>query len=122
MLSTAVLTGFATHMGYGPGWGGGPVWLFFLIPFFGLLLVVALFAILGRRWRRHGGPGFSGHPGWQAWQAAQAGQADGTRSAEKTLAERFAQGDIDEVEYRARLEVLRANRADPTPGAPLPPQ
>jgi len=25
------------------------------------------------------------------------------------LAERFAQGDIDEKEYRARLEVLRAN-------------
>jgi DNA-binding NarL/FixJ family response regulator len=44
------------------------------------------------------------HPGWP-------GQAD-ARSAEKTLAERFAQGDIDEVEYRARLEVLRANRPD----------
>ena len=32
------------------------------------------------------------------------------RSAESTLAERFAKGDIDETEYRARLEVLRANR------------
>jgi putative membrane protein len=31
-------------------------------------------------------------------------------NAESTLAERFAKGDIDEVEYRARLEVLRANR------------
>jgi putative membrane protein len=30
-------------------------------------------------------------------------------SAEATLAERFAQGDIDEKDYRARLEVLRAN-------------
>ena len=26
------------------------------------------------------------------------------------LSERFAKGDIDETEYRARLEVLRANR------------
>ena len=31
-------------------------------------------------------------------------------SAESTLAERFAKGDIDESEYRARLEVLRTNR------------
>ena len=34
----------------------------------------------------------------------------GGASAESTLAERFAKGDIDETEYRARLEVLRANR------------
>jgi putative membrane protein len=33
------------------------------------------------------------------------------RQAETTLAERYAKGDIDEVEYRARLEVLRANAA-----------
>ena len=33
-----------------------------------------------------------------------------SRGAESTLAERFAQGDIEEKEYRARLEVLRANR------------
>ena len=37
--------------------------------------------------------------------------AVGPRSSpESTLAERFAKGDIDETEYRARLEVLRANR------------
>jgi len=40
----------------------------------------------------------------------------GRRSAEATLAERFAQGDIDEKEYRARLEVIRAN-AYPQPPA-----
>ena len=39
--------------------------------------------------------------------------SDAGRAAEATLGERFAQGDMDEVEYRARLEVLRANR--PTP-------
>ena len=36
-------------------------------------------------------------------------------SAETTLAERFAQGDIDEKEYRARLEVLRANNPQQQP-------
>jgi putative membrane protein len=113
MLTTAVLTGLATHAGW--GWGGGAGWLFLLIPLFWIAFFVLLFWLLGRRWRRGwggpgggpGGPGYyygGGHPGWQA-------QAD-ARSAEKTLAERFAQGDIDEVEYRARLEVLRANRPD----------
>lgn len=112
MLTTAVLTGLATHTGW--GWGGGAGWLFLLIPLFWIAFFVLLFWLLGRRWRRGwagpgggpGGPGYygGGHPGWQA-------QAD-ARSAEKTLAERFAQGDIDEVEYRARLEVLRANRPD----------
>ena len=31
-----------------------------------------------------------------------------SHSAESTLAERFAQDDIDEKDYRARLELLRA--------------
>ena len=115
MLSTAILTGFAAHPGY--GWGGGAAWLFFLIPLFGFALILLVFAVVGRRWRRGVagsgfgpgfGPGFGGgHPHWQAG-------AD-SRSAEKTLAERFAQGDVDEVEYRARLEVLRANRPGEAP-------
>lgn len=114
MLTTAFVTGLAMHPGWGWGWGG-PSWLFLLIPLFWIAFFVILFAVLSRRWRRGwappgGGPGYyGGHPGWQ-------GQAD-ARSAEKTLAERFAQGDIDEVEYRARLEVLRANRPDAS-GAP----
>jgi putative membrane protein len=90
-LATAVVHPF------GPGFG----WLFFLIPLFWIGLFVLIFALAGRRWRRYGwGPG--GHYG--PWAAAQAG-----RSAESTLAERYAQGDIDEKEYRARLEVLRAS-------------
>jgi putative membrane protein len=87
---------------------GGPFvgfhWGFILIPLFWILLFVLVFGIFGRRWRQHawqhghGGPwGHYGHYG-----AA-------SRSAESSLAERFAQGDIDEKEYRARLEVLRAN-------------
>ncbi|QTX05123.1 SHOCT domain-containing protein [Agromyces archimandritae] len=80
----------AAHVG---PWAGGFGWLFALIPLFWIALFVLIFVFAGRRWRRiaaEGGP----H----------------ARSAERTLAERFAQGDIDEVEYRARLEVLRANR------------
>lgn len=89
------------------GWAGAG-WFFLLIPLFWILLVVALVAIFGPRWRRN----------WQdRGRAAQQWQAGAdVRGAEKTLAERFAQGDIDEVEFRARLEVLRANRSDSTPG------
>lgn len=87
----------AAHVG-GPGFGFGL--LFLLIPLFFLGLFI-LFAALGRRrWMRSGGYGHHyGHGGWGA----------PSRSAEVTLAERFAQGDIDEKEYRARLEVLRAS-------------
>ena len=83
-----------------PGWQGGPGfgWWFLLIPLFWILVFALLFAILGRRWRNAGPP----------WAAA---HAPG-RSAEASLAERFAQGDIDETEYRARLEVLRVNNPD----------
>ena len=81
------------HPGWGPGAGFG--WWFLLIPVFWILCFGLLFALLGRRWRRSTPP----------WAAA---HAPG-RSAEGTLAERFAQGDIDETEYRARLEVIRAN-------------
>ena len=103
--SLAIATTAAQVAEHGPGFGFGFGWIFFiLIPLFWVALI-ALFVGLGRRrWARAGwGPGY--HHG--AWAA---------RGAESTLAERFAQGDIDETEYRARLEVLRANRADgPSP-------
>lgn len=42
----------------------------------------------------------------------------GTPDARTILAERFARGEIDEDEYRARLETLRgaARSSTPTPG------
>ena len=88
----------------GDGWGPGPGfgWVFLLIPLFWIGLFALVFALVGRRWRRAGW-GAGGHPGW----------ADPTRTAEASLGERFAQGDIDEKEYRSRLEVLRANRPQP---------
>jgi putative membrane protein len=88
--------------------GGGFGWLFLLIPLFWIIVFVALFAFFGRRWRR----GWNGQGPYPYPYGH--GQTD-ARSAEKTLAERFAQGDIDEVEYRARLEVLRASRPEGPP-------
>ena len=95
----ATLATVSAHVG---AWGPGPGWLaLILIPLFWIGLI-ALFVGLGRRrWARGGwGPG---HAPW----------ANASRSAESTLAERFANGDIDEKEYRARLEVLRANNPFP---------
>jgi putative membrane protein len=81
-------------------WGGGHFVFFpffLLIPIFWIVVIGLVIFFVSRRrraWWRHN---------------AQYGPWTASRSAESTLAERFAQGDIDEVEYRARLEVLRAN-------------
>ena len=83
---------------FGPGFGFP---FFFLGPLLWILVIVVLALVLGRRRRRWMMAGY-GPWGWHQG-----------RSAEATLAERFANGDIDEVEYRARLEVLRANREIP---------
>jgi len=85
-----------------PFTGGGFGWLFLLIPLFWIAVIVVLGIVFGRRWRHRAWGGYG------PWDHA-------ARTAEATLAERFANGDIDEKEYRARLEVLRAN-------APLPPR
>ena len=93
----------AAHPG-GPGFGFG--WIFFLlIPLFWIGVIVLFASLARRRWSR-GGWG-AGHPGFGPGGYGRWGSA--ARGAESTLAERFAQGDIDEKEYRARLEVLRAN-------------
>jgi putative membrane protein len=81
------------------GFGFGFAWLFLLIPLFWIGLFFLIGGLARRRWSRGSwGPGYYGHGHWGA-----------ARGAESTLAERFANGDIDEKEYRARLEVLRAN-------------
>ena len=108
MITSSALTAAAASVSpafvqHGPGFGG-PGWLFVLIPLFWIALIAVLVATVGRRWRR------------AAWAQRAAGGGFGEqpgRRAEATLAERFAQGDIDEVEYRARLEVIRANNPAP---------
>lgn len=97
MLNTAIE--IAAHSG---PWGGGPGWLFVLVPLLWIALIVLLVAIVGRRWRHRamaGGYGPWSHGPW----------SHGARGAEGTLSERFAQGEIDEAEYTSRLGVLRAN-------------
>jgi putative membrane protein len=95
-----VLTALAAAPWTDPNHFGGPGYgfpFFFLIPLFWLAVLVTLALLLRRgarrRWEAYGGPAFGPH-----------------RSPEATLSERFANGEIDEVEYRARLEVLRSNR------------
>lgn len=69
---------------HGPGHDG---WFPFfpLVPLFFFSLWIAVFVIVGRRWR--------------PWDR---------RSGESVLAERYARGEIDEAELRQRRAVLRA--------------
>ncbi|ALE05066.1 hypothetical protein AL755_05500 [Arthrobacter sp. ERGS1:01] len=68
------------------GWGGP--W-FLIFPLFWIVLI-GLFIFLGpRRWRRN-----------HQWHQSQ--------GAESVLRERYARGEVDETEFRARLEVLRS--------------
>jgi putative membrane protein len=100
-MSASLVAASAAHFNahHPGGWGGpGPGLWFLLIPLFWVLILGTLFAIFGRRWRRAAANGYGPH-----------GRLAPARQAEVTLAERFAKGDIDESEYRARLEVIRAN-------------
>lgn len=90
-MLTALAAGPFQH---GPGYGF-PFFLLVPLLWAALIVVLALVFRAGarRRWAAYGGPASGPH-----------------RSPEATLSERFANGEIDEVEYRSRLEVLRANR------------
>lgn len=88
------------------GWHGGP-W-FLLIPVFWLLVLVVFFTVLRRTaWRRGWRPGCVGGP------------AGGPESPLAVLGRRYAQGEIDEDEYRARRSVLAEGHepGGPTGGA-----
>lgn len=101
VLSTLAIATTAAHVGGPVAAGFG--WVFFLIPLFWIGVFILLGVLFSRR-RREWAAGF---PGGHPWAPS--------RSAEASLAERFAQGDIDEKEYRARLEVLRANAVPQRP-------
>jgi putative membrane protein len=86
-LATAATT-LADH------WDGPAPW-WPLIPLFWFALFIALFFVAARF-------GWWGRRRWQAERS----QAYGARAGKARLAERFASGEIDEQEYRARLAVL----------------
>jgi putative membrane protein len=109
-----VLSSLAT---LAPAFHGGlaflPLFIIGHVIWFVIIVLIIVFAIGGRRrrWARWNAMGHGGFgPGFGSWGGV-------GRAAESTLAERFAQGDIDEKEYRARLEVLRANNGMQNPGA-----
>jgi len=90
-------------MMWGHGWGWGN-WLGMgvtMILFWGLLIagIVALV-------RHLGGTRDASHPGGTR-EAGGTGPGSGRTRAEEVLAERFARGEIDEDEYKRRLELLR---------------
>jgi putative membrane protein len=79
----------ADPVAHGPWAGGFSPW-FLLFPLF-WILVIGLFIFFARRtWRRN-----------HEWATA--------RGGESVLRERYARGEIDETEYRQRLEVLRGD-------------
>jgi putative membrane protein len=84
----------ADPVAHGP-WGAGPwgtgfsPW-FLLFPLFWILVIGLLIFFARRTWRRN-----------HEWATA--------RGGESVLRERYARGEIDETEYRQRLEVLRGD-------------
>ena len=71
-------------------WGDGTPWPFFLLfPLFWILVIGLIIFVARRTWRRN-----------HQWAA--------TQGAEGVLRERYARGEIDETEFRQRLEVLRS--------------
>ena len=119
MLTSLALAAPLAHPALGFGFG----LLFVIGHIFWFLIIVAIIVAIAtrrRRWAR-GGMGPWGHGYGYGHGAGYWGASQASRAAETTLAERFAQGDIDEKEYRARLEVLRANAPQP-PMGPSGPQ
>lgn len=100
------------HMHEGLGAGGWVLWALFTAALWALVIVAIVWLARGLSGR---GRGFGSTA---AMTAPTAWGRSGTASAEQILAERFAQGQIDEEEYRARLGVLRGEQ----PPQQQPPQ
>lgn len=90
------------HYGPGPGPGfDGFGWIFPVVFLVFWALVITGIVLLVRYLVRHLGPSAAG-AGGGGWYS--------TRQAEATLADRFARGEIDEEQYRQRMDVLRQHR------------
>ncbi|GAA1763028.1 hypothetical protein GCM10009712_09610 [Pseudarthrobacter sulfonivorans] len=88
VMATAAVQVPADTVVYGPWHGGFSPW-FLLFPLFWLLVIGLLIFVARRTWRRN-----------HQWTA--------TQGAESVVRERYARGEIDETEFRQRLEVLRS--------------
>jgi putative membrane protein len=89
----AMMFDYGDHMG---GWN----WAFMsvsMVIFWGLLIIGIMLLV---RYFGASGPARAGSPTSRA-------------TAEELLAERFARGEIDEQEYRQRLDVLRSGTSSP---------
>ncbi|MFI6154969.1 SHOCT domain-containing protein [Kitasatospora sp. NPDC051170] len=107
--------------GYGHGYGHGPGGWGIAVMTIGSLLLLALLVLLAvalfryvsrsRQPLAHGAAGAAPGPGrrhgWTGGPGGPGGAVYGP-AAEQVLAERFARGEIDEEEYRRRLDVLRS--------------
>lgn len=96
----------------GIGWGGWLLMSLITVAFW--VLAISVIVLIARGFRRMPpgrpplpyGPPPLGHPG-----------APDAEAPEAVLAQRFARGEIDQAEYRARLVTLREGRG---PGTPTP--
>ncbi|MFD4510327.1 SHOCT domain-containing protein [Streptomyces sp. NPDC058457] len=91
---------------YGHGMSG---WAWFWMTAGNLLFWAALITAVVLLFRAVLRPGthVGGHPGWSAQPPS------GSPGAEQILAERYARGEIDEEEYRRRLDILRGSSPGP---------
>lgn len=113
-LTSAMTSPILAFGGPGPrdgggGWHGGPFFLF--IPLFWLAVLVVAIVVIARgrrRWHEQHRADAEQHRRDEADRRADEALRP-LRRAELTLSERYARGDIEESEYRARLEVLRAS-------------
>lgn len=92
VLPAQLLADPVAHGAWGTGpWGAGFSPWFLLFPLFWILVIGLIIFFARRTWRRN-----------NEWATA--------RGGESVLRERYARGEIDETEYRQRLEVLRGDR------------
>jgi putative membrane protein len=100
------------------GWHGGPGPWILLVPLFWIGAITLARRLLwrGRAFGRPGGP--RGPQPWGPFAEPRGGSWGGSQqqgpapSPLETLNRRYADGEIDEFEYRQRLDVL--NGTDPT--------